>query len=61
MRRLEDRCIICGTIIPEGRMVCPTCEKRIGKENSNNVNKLKLKIIWAIKNRKYKKDVDQHE
>lgn len=42
-------------------MVCPTCEKRIGKENSNDVNKLKLKIIWAIKNRKYKKDVDQHE
>ena len=23
----EDRCIICGEIIPEGRHVCPNCEK----------------------------------
>lgn len=22
----EDRCIVCGEIIPEGRMVCPKCE-----------------------------------
>lgn len=23
----EDRCICCGEIVPEGRMVCPICEK----------------------------------
>ena len=23
---MEERCIICGQIIPEGRMVCPACE-----------------------------------
>lgn len=23
----ENRCVMCGTIIPEGRMVCPICEK----------------------------------
>lgn len=22
-----DRCVSCGTIIPEGRMMCPACEK----------------------------------
>ena len=22
-----ERCICCGEIIPEGRMVCPKCEK----------------------------------
>lgn len=22
----EDRCVICGAIVPEGRMVCPDCE-----------------------------------
>lgn len=22
----EDRCVICGQVIPEGTMVCPTCE-----------------------------------
>lgn len=23
----EDRCICCGEIVPEGRMVCPNCER----------------------------------
>lgn len=23
----ENRCVCCGAIIPEGRWVCPTCEK----------------------------------
>lgn len=23
---MEDRCICCGEIIPEERMVCPMCE-----------------------------------
>ena len=22
-----DRCLFCGTIIPEGRQVCPNCER----------------------------------
>lgn len=25
---MEERCVICGEIIPEGRQVCPKCEKR---------------------------------
>lgn len=24
---MEERCICCGEIIPEGRQVCPNCEK----------------------------------
>lgn len=27
MTNSEDRCVCCGEIIPEGRMVCPKCEK----------------------------------
>ncbi len=23
-----ERCVCCGAIIPEGRMVCPICERR---------------------------------
>ena len=23
----ENRCVYCGEIIPEGRQVCPSCEK----------------------------------
>ena len=24
---MENRCVCCGEIIPEGRMVCPKCER----------------------------------
>jgi plasmid rolling circle replication initiator protein Rep len=24
-----DRCVCCGDIIPEGRMVCPICESKV--------------------------------
>ena len=32
---MEDRCVACGAIIPEGRQVCKNCEIRYGviKEN----------------------------
>lgn len=26
----EDRCLVCGEIVPEGREVCPDCVNRIG-------------------------------
>ena len=26
---MDNYCVICGIIIPEGRMVCPDCEKKI--------------------------------
>lgn len=33
---MEDRCICCGTVIPEGRMVCINCEiKNLVKRRSN--------------------------
>ena len=25
----EDRCVICGEVIPEGRQVCPMCERKV--------------------------------
>lgn len=25
----EDRCVCCGEIIPEGRMVCPNCKQTV--------------------------------
>ena len=27
---MEDHCVMCGEIIPEGRQVCPLCEKKYG-------------------------------
>ena len=35
-----DRCVMCGAIIPEGRMVCPTCENKA----SITINEPKLII-----------------
>ena len=29
IRRNEEKCVFCGATIPEGRMVCETCEKNI--------------------------------
>lgn len=28
-----DRCICCGAIIPEGRWMCPSCERKYGNRN----------------------------
>ena len=39
----EDRCIACGEIVPEGRMVCPICEK--GKPTADVVEQKKGKWI----------------
>lgn len=29
-----DRCVMCGEVIPEGRQVCPSCEKAAYNSNS---------------------------
>ena len=31
----DNRCVCCGEIIPEGRLVCPACEQ--GKKEELNV------------------------
>lgn len=28
----NNRCVCCGAIIPEGRQVCPTCEKKASSQ-----------------------------
>ena len=33
---MEDRCVICGEIVPEGRQVCPLCEKKYGGEDNSD-------------------------
>ena len=34
----DNFCVICGTIIPEGLMACPICEKKI-MEQSIDIDK----------------------
>ena len=40
-RIMENRCIVCGEIIPEGREVCPNCEagQKPEQEHEDNEHK----------------------
>ena len=38
----ENRCVSCGTIIPEGRMVCPMCEAE--PQNDSPIIEMTIKI-----------------
>ena len=29
----DNRCVCCGRVIPEGRQVCPICEKKAGRRD----------------------------
>ena len=31
---MEDKCVSCGAVIPEGRQVCPQCERKAAKMES---------------------------
>ena len=45
---MENRCVCCGELIPEGRQVCPACEAK------SNLSTEKIKMAgdrmpwWAI-------------
>ncbi len=28
---MDDKCILCGVIVPEGRMICPHCENDLSE------------------------------
>lgn len=54
-----DYCICCGTVIPEGRQVCPGCEerykniedlKRVHLQNLDDSNTVGKKIRYLMEN-----------
>ena len=38
-KKVEDRCICCGVVIPEGRMICPFCAEKERKRIENGEKK----------------------
>lgn len=52
---MEERCICCGDIIPEGRQVCPACEAKVDSLPKTQKNKPKRRAkddhtttqLWA--------------
>ena len=37
---MEDRCVCCGDIVPEGRMVCPQCEMGCNEKTSSELSEV---------------------
>ena len=33
---MDNFCVCCGAVIPEGRMVCPICEKEADEGKAQN-------------------------
>lgn len=33
---MDNCCVCCGAVIPEGRMVCPICEKEADEGKAQN-------------------------
>ena len=55
----EERCVMCGDIIPEGRMVCPRCERAASEQpktsdcQSGKIQHRKvLRFPWLTINRR---------
>ena len=40
---MENRCVVCGEIIPEGRMVCPKCERGTKMSLIEKLNSIKVR------------------
>ena len=36
----EDRCVMCGEIIPEGQQVCPSCEDKVIPKTDTQCDRL---------------------
>jgi len=32
---MENKCVVCGAVIPEGRLVCPNCESKVLEKSEN--------------------------
>lgn len=54
---MDERCVICGEIIPEGRQVCPLCEKKYGGEDDSN----KLPFFLPQKPRVHEQPASVHK
>lgn len=49
---MVDTCVCCGEIVPEGRMVCPSCEAGLTpKKNMKPVEKTDQYVVIVISDR----------
>lgn len=43
---MENRCVVCGCIIPEGLQVCPNCQETYAKKIEHKP--LRTQINWEL-------------
>ena len=57
---MENKCVVCGEIIPEGRMVCPLCDRHYIKAGmilqSNQSTNEEIEQAYDFIERKEKRD-----
>ena len=44
----EEKCVICGDVVPEGRQVCPKCESYKNEEKEIKRLKNKAKFYYNL-------------
>ena len=44
---MEDRCVVCGEVIPEGTLVCPNCQAQYEKVEYTKPDG-RWKIDWGM-------------
>lgn len=43
-----DRCVCCGAVIPEGRMICPSCEREFADGRTKQIGSADLGKICVV-------------
>lgn len=56
---MEDRCVCCGALVPEGRMVCSNCSEAVFPRTNENAS-AEILVTAAIK-REFCLDVTRTE
>ncbi len=54
---MDERCVICGESIPEGRQVCLKCEKKYGGEDDSD----KPSFFQPLKNKRHEQPAPTHK
>ena len=44
----EDKCVMCGTVIPEGTQVCPMCTRQFEVESSLSLSNLSVRFLQTF-------------
>lgn len=55
---MEDLCVYCGKVVPEGRQVCPTCERDLLTNKVNDKVLIHAEICKSLNNTYEKKNHD---